>query len=109
MGLNCKQGDLAVIVRSSAGNEGKVVRCLRLVRQQRFECRLTGFSEVADSWETDTMMFGSDGRRDCFVADRNLRPIRDNPGEDEMLRIAGKPNETPAEVIKAARGVPVEG
>ena len=29
--LNCKQGDLAVIVRSMAGNEGKIVQCPRLV------------------------------------------------------------------------------
>ena len=29
--MNCKQGDMAVVVRSSAGNEGKVVTCLEYV------------------------------------------------------------------------------
>lgn len=28
MKLNCKQGDLAIIVRSACGNEGKIVRCV---------------------------------------------------------------------------------
>lgn len=29
--MNCKQGDLAIVVRSHAGNEGKIVRCLELL------------------------------------------------------------------------------
>lgn len=29
--MNCKKGDLAMIVRSYAGNHGKVVTCLELV------------------------------------------------------------------------------
>jgi len=28
--MNCKPGDLAVLIRSWAGNEGKVVTCVRL-------------------------------------------------------------------------------
>lgn len=28
MKLNCKQGDIAIIVKSTVGNEGKIVRCL---------------------------------------------------------------------------------
>jgi len=28
MKLNCKQGDLAIIVKSGCGNEGKIVRCV---------------------------------------------------------------------------------
>ena len=31
MTLNCKVGDLAIVVRSVAGNEGKIVRCLELL------------------------------------------------------------------------------
>jgi hypothetical protein len=37
------------------------------------------------------------------ACDDELRPIRDNDGTDEMLRIAGLPHETPADVISAAR------
>lgn len=29
--MNCKQGDLALIIRSTAGNEGLVVTCLEFV------------------------------------------------------------------------------
>ena len=31
--MNCKQGDMAVVVRSAADNEGKVVTCLEYVGQ----------------------------------------------------------------------------
>ena len=30
MTLNCKAGDLAIVVKSFTGNEGKIVRCIRL-------------------------------------------------------------------------------
>lgn len=29
--MNCKQGDMAVVIKSQAGNEGKVVTCLELM------------------------------------------------------------------------------
>lgn len=29
--MNCKEGDLAMIVKSKAGNEGKIVRCIQYV------------------------------------------------------------------------------
>ena len=35
MKLNCKQGDLAIIVSSTCGNEGKIVRCLELLYMDR--------------------------------------------------------------------------
>jgi hypothetical protein len=31
MTLNCKQGDMAIVVRSRAGNAGKVVTCLEFI------------------------------------------------------------------------------
>lgn len=34
MTLNCKQGDLAIIVKSTCGNEGKIVRCLELLHTE---------------------------------------------------------------------------
>ena len=80
--MNCKQGDLAVIVKviPGIGAEqyiGKIIRCERL------------FSPLA-WWLPDD--FG------CHLAvlDAHLRPIRDNDGEDEMVRIAGKPEQVTA-------------
>ena len=29
--MNCKTGDLAIVVKSKAGNEGKIVTCLELI------------------------------------------------------------------------------
>lgn len=34
--MNCKPGDLAVIVRSMAGNEGRIVQCIRLAGPGEF-------------------------------------------------------------------------
>ena len=85
--LNCKQGDLAVIVRSAAGNEGKIVSCVALT----FET--WGFGS-GPRWVTDPPVSG------CFtpvipVLDACLRPLRDNDGEDEVLRLVGRPVGTP--------------
>lgn len=73
--MNCKQGDLAIIVRSYQGNEGRIVRCLRFVPDFRWE------KGGEPTWQIDVALntVHSDAR--YFVADCQLRPIRD-PGDD---------------------------
>ena len=76
--MNCKPGDLAVVARATNGDVvpylGRVVTCLRVVH--------------GDCWATDPELEA--GRA---IYDGALRPIRDQDGEDEMLTLAGKPNE----------------
>lgn len=99
--MNCKQGDMAIIIRSQAGNEGKVVTCMEYVRgPMLYEskgklCALT----AGDWWRTDrnVNMFveESDGSTVVyqdfapFVFDKWIRPIgnKDNPEEvkDDVL------------------------
>ena len=88
--MNCKQGDLAIIVRSFAGNEGKIVRCLKFIPSMKWRQK-NGPPLVFDSWETDFTTAGWGGDVHNKIQDRQLRPIRPTDGEDEMLRIAGKP------------------
>ena len=83
--MNCKQGDLAIVVRSYAGNEGKIVRCLRFVGS------VPGYYLDHDHWLVDTVITSNLGYKDPYFPDKILRPIRDQPGEDEILRIAGRP------------------
>ena len=110
MRLNCKEGDLAVIVRSSAGNEGKIVRCIRLrgLMPQRYP----GGVELHPSWEIDRPLTGWDGTVGNNIEDSRLRPLRGDDGEDEMLRIAGRSatalKTTNAGIHRAAEGRPVE-
>src|SRR5574337_462291 len=109
--LNCKQGDLAVIVRSYAGNEGKVVRCPRLLgfghiivgRGFRVPTFVQeGFKvEYGDKtphwvWETDTTLPTINPRTGGshthnMLHDFQLRPLRGDEGQDETLKWAGKP------------------
>ena len=80
--MNCKQGDLAVIVRSTIGNEGCIVKCVDYLPVHLF------FSGILcnNCWRLDREIKGQ------FVAqDAWLRPIRDSDGEDEILRMVGKP------------------
>ena len=88
--MNCKQGDLAVIVRSSAGNEYKIVRCLRFI-PRLLQLGRNGRVMETPCWEIDTPLRGFLGTIDCFISDSQLRPLRDSDGEDEMLRLAGRP------------------
>ena len=78
MTLNCKVGDLAIVVRSRAGNEGKIVRCLAL-----HPAGTDGRSiEYGPMWRIDGKKIRGlsasgkllDMREYC--ADSSLRPIR---------------------------------
>jgi hypothetical protein len=88
--MNCKPGDLAVVVKSYAGNEGKIVRVLQLNKKQQ----LFGPNglEYGIVWEIDPPLIGWGGvKLTKAMFDYQLRPIRDNDGEDETLTWAGKP------------------
>ncbi|QIM51607.1 hypothetical protein [Hydrogenophaga crocea] len=99
--MNCKPGDLAVIVRSGAQNAGKLVEIARPATQAErkiFDHRREGFhwwvcsigTPIVDSW--------GDARMETALPDAWLRPIRD-PGDDatdEMVQLLGKPQEVTA-------------
>jgi hypothetical protein len=65
--MNCKPGDLAMVVRSVMGNDGRIVQCLRLAGG--IAC--AGYPV----WEIDTELLGILGYKDNFIADNQLRPI----------------------------------
>lgn len=88
--MNCKKGDLAIIVSSSCGNEGKIVQCLELVftdripdttgkmhrhaRRMHPSWRIDRSINFADAFDTVQVMYCSDAR---------LRPLRgDLRGDD---------------------------
>ena len=88
MKLNCKVGDLAIVVRSVIGNTGKIVRCLRLHPAM---CDVNGDRDQ-QTWEIDQAIgILENGEKCALFSDRNLRPIRDQPGEDETLTWVGLP------------------
>lgn len=85
--MNCKPGDLAIMVRSIAGNEGKIFRCLRIAT--KFELDFYNFEDDDVTWVIDaqlpTRLISGvlDGaiRLAPLAKDACLRPIGD-PGED---------------------------
>lgn len=92
--MNCKQGDLAWIVRSTCGNAGKIVRCVKLLPALPF-IQPTGVVVVGAAWVVDPPVVGWGGDTLPGVRDALLRPLRDSDGEDEMLRLVGRPVGTP--------------
>lgn len=84
--MNCKPGDLVVMVRSEAGNEGKIFTCLRFVGA------VPGWPQ-SDFWEIDMLLSDAIGTKKPYAPDSFLRPLRYGDGEDEMLRIAGRPQD----------------
>ncbi len=91
--MNCKQGDLAIIVRSRAGNEGKVLTCLRLATSS--ECKSESVAWSGPVWVTDADIPDTWGETTRLYPDERLRPLRDSDGEDEVLRLVGRPVGTP--------------
>ena len=109
--MNCKPGELAIVVRSEMGNQGRMVLIVRRVMPG--ERRLPNGATVCptDDWVIQGRMRTADekifslggveiGRMEDNVQDEEtmlpfpdawLRPIRDQDGEDETFEWAGKP------------------
>lgn len=86
--MRCQKGDLAIVVRSNAGNEGKIVTCLRLMSPREADA-LSYWS--GPLWEVDGSIVSTwRGLRRVgnFCPDELLRPLRDHGDDarDEMLR-----------------------
>lgn len=101
MKLNMRAGELGVIVKSDYGNEGKIVRVLRIAG--RNDVCMNGRGMNPDSgawWFIDGIIkvgIMSGGTHMTNVAtDECLRPLRDSDGEDETFTWAGKPEEVKA-------------
>lgn len=89
--MNCKKGDMAIVVKSVCGNEGKIVTCLELIDDiQWIKGDLP--DGVEPGWIIDTELIAYDGSKSNFIKDSALRPIRDQPGEDETLTWAPVPH-----------------
>ena len=91
--MNCKQGELAVIVRSKAGNEGRIVKCVRLASIDEilgnFHFSWAGLVVWVVDAELPATLFGTTN----MFPDERMRPLRDGEGTDETLTWAGKPRE----------------
>lgn len=77
--MNCKPGDLAVVV--GAFNNTKFIGCIVRCKKSFFNVKRGEYG-----WQVDRNLGGYVG-----IADKHLKPIRDNDGEDESLTWAGKP------------------
>jgi len=97
--MNCKQGDLAIVVHSESGlNAGKIVRCVRWVGTLETN-PATGFAWTPgachDFWEIDPPLLTNQLRNGKVVAkndplpvvlDSCLRPIRGDLLDEETER-----------------------
>ena len=91
--MNCKPGDMAIVVSSRMGNEGKVVTCLKL---RPYSNLLLG-----PVWETDNhsiLSWTLSGGYEKLntIPDCLIRPLRDSDGTDETLSWIDVPSEVTA-------------
>ena len=91
--MNCKPGDLAILVRSDSGNAGKIVRCVRLHPNTGLDAdgRSLGRVSLHPRWVIDPPLPNGAWGLIFTAPDVYLRPIRDSDGTDETLLWAGKP------------------
>lgn len=96
--LNCRQGDLVLVVSGYEPFIGKILTVTHLIAQ------------YPAHWDTDPVVM--DPFLNCPVAfsDSSLRPIRDQSGDDETLAWAGLPKyrEDPVALkqLRKALGIP---
>lgn len=95
--MNCKPGDLAVFVRSKAGNEGKIVRCIRLATSEEID-HWAHTDTKGPVWVVDQMVLRKYGTFAPLALDVNLRPIRpqDDDAVDEVIQRIGTPHKETA-------------
>ena len=82
--MNCKPGDLAVVVKSWAGNEGRIVRVIRLCQEasKNYNIDSRGILTAPQLyWVIDQALPDFEGTLSHAFPDSQLRPIRD-PGDD---------------------------
>ena len=96
--MNCKPGDLAVIISSDGGhNLGKIVRVLQLHWSSEYDLDGARFNKSdGPRWILEKPIDNIEGDPLFTFPDAALRPIRDSDGEDESLTWAGKPEAMPA-------------
>lgn len=93
--MNCKQGDIAVFVRSRAGNEGRIVQCVRpAFPDERNAAHMNDPNRFC--WLIDQRVPSFLGFLVNVTYDDLMRPIRDQPGEDETLTWQPVPSEVTA-------------
>jgi hypothetical protein len=94
--MNCKPGDLAVFVRSAAGNVGKIVRCLRLATSAEIEAK-NHIPDMGPVWIIDREL-PRQRTPAALALDCILRPIRPQPDDavDEVIQRIGTPHKETA-------------
>ncbi|MBI2725418.1 MAG: hypothetical protein HYX42_04130 [Polaromonas sp.] len=94
--MNCKPGDLAIVVGLGPNNNGRIVE---VVRHAVSGETVAGFIFLAKGpppfWLIKTtgtlLQWDGDSVTERVINDRFLRPIRDQPGQDETLTWAPVP------------------
>src|SRR4051812_36847359 len=99
--MNCSPGDLAIL--KTGGIAGGEPFADKLVEVIHFDSVDNYFGVLwcvkGAGWTPDADLVKLSSRGTFSYPDSLMRPIRDQPGEDEMLRIAGRPTETVFEFI----------
>lgn len=91
--MRCKKGDMAIVIRASADSaipRDSIVRCIQFYSgMAQIEGR-DKFEHVS-VWLVEYRGQEQEGGYSFNVRDEDLRPIRDNDGEDETLQWAPVP------------------
>lgn len=96
--MNCVKGDLARIVNIHPALQevhGRIVTCVKagsLSGEPTWKLdRRIDFVALKNFCSCGTSFYVGESVWFDEIPDKYLRPIRDQPGEDEILKIAGKP------------------
>lgn len=86
--MRCRVGDICLILRGHPRRVGKLCEVIGPARRPDCDWSVTVFNDPGPS---------------LGARDHELRPIRDNDGQDETIAWAGRPQELPIKCITALR------
>lgn len=102
--LNCKPGDIARIVAGLPKENWQrlvhVDELLTVVDGRPAGWRATALQSMLCYSRLTGAVEEVPAGTVAHARDEYLRPLHDGDGTDEILRIAGKPNETPLDVVR---------
>lgn len=90
--MNCKKGDLAVVVSDSPAQD-MIVLCVAPYNGGWLD------GSMRPGWILDRPIPKINGTRDEYIADEFLRPIRDQPGNESFVTEARKSLPRPKDAV----------
>jgi len=84
--MNCKEGDIAIVIRSRANNLGKIVKCVRPATAEDIEYYWMRIDK-GPAWIVEGNIITRGGYKVPLAFDSDLKPLPGAGLEDDVMNL----------------------